>query len=62
MGHLELQGGIFNIGFSTKIFIVMMLVTNTVTMLNFFVTAHASLNETLSGILVGFGRCRPGIG
>jgi ABC-type dipeptide/oligopeptide/nickel transport system permease component len=31
-----------------KISIVMMLITNTVTMLNFFVTAHASLQEALA--------------
>jgi hypothetical protein len=30
-----------------KIFIVLMLVTNTATMLNFFVTAHASLQDAI---------------
>ena len=35
-----------------KLFIVFMLITNTVTMLNFFVTAHASLQDALVAFLL----------
>ena len=35
-----------------KLFIVFMLITNTVTMLNFFVTAHASLQDALIAFLL----------
>ena len=37
----------FQHGILVKIFIVLMLITNTVTMLNFLVTAHASVQEAL---------------
>ena len=37
----------FQPGILVKILVVIMLVTNTVTMLNFFVTAHASMQDSL---------------
>ena len=37
----------FQHGFLVKVFIIMMLITNTVTMLNFLVTAHTSLQQAL---------------
>jgi hypothetical protein len=46
-GTVGLRRRDFQHGLLIKIFIVLMLITNTVTMLNFLVTAHASVQEAL---------------
>jgi hypothetical protein len=46
-GTVGLRGWKSHHGILVKIFIVLMLITNTVTMLNFLVTAHASLQDML---------------
>ena len=46
-GMVGLHRQDFQHGILIKIFIILMLITNTVTMLNFLVTAHASLQEVL---------------
>jgi ABC-type dipeptide/oligopeptide/nickel transport system permease component len=46
-GTLSLHSQEFQHWIPVKIFIILMLITNTVTMLNFLVTAHASIQEAL---------------
>jgi hypothetical protein len=46
-GTVGLRGKEFQHWILVKIFIVLMLITNTVTMLNFLVTAHASVQDAL---------------
>lgn len=46
-GTFGLRGRKFQHGILVKLFIVLMLITNTITILNYFVTAHASMQEAL---------------
>jgi hypothetical protein len=46
-GTFGLRGRNFQHGILVKLFIVLMLITNTITILNYIVTAHASMQEAL---------------
>jgi hypothetical protein len=49
-GTVGLRGRNFQHGILVKLFIILMLITNTVTILNFLVTAHASAQEAIPAV------------